>query len=147
MARRSYAELRNLFYIYLFWFLAGAVMHEVFYDIQENFYTAQNWLFDFYNLAGMFQLSLTSMSAVFCFTNIGLLIYLTERRANRLAYSTVIRKQIIQIISIGWLVYSAREISQFFAPMYYDHNFIDIGMALIASLLLMIPPLLIKPQD
>ena len=100
--------------------LGGIFMHAFFFDVQENFYTGTNHLCQLYVAAGIWQLSLTSATAVFYTTSVGLLIVLIIAEFK---YTREVRFFLLGLIAAGIVV------------------------AALASLILALPLIVIRPTD
>lgn len=132
-----------LIWFYVATFFGGTFLHGFLFNVQENFYTGTNDLYQLYMAAGIWQLSLTSASAVFYTTSVGLLIVLII--ADR--YTAKVRFFLLGLIAAGIVVYAGYEIFQVFFPAYYDRNFLDIAVATLASLILALPAIFVRPTD
>lgn len=133
-----------IFWAYLTLGFGGVFLHGFFFNIQENFYTGTNDLYQWYLAAGMWQLSLTSASAVFFAEGIVATVLFIVAEFN---YTRMFRFILVATVIAGQLVYTAYELYQFFYPTYFDHNFLDIVVAAVANLIMVLPVLLIPPQD
>lgn len=133
-----------IFWAYVTLGFGGMFLHAFFFDVQENFYTSTNHLYQWYLAAGMWQLSLTSASAVFFAEGIVATVLFIVAEFN---YTRMFRFILVATVIAGQLVYSSYEIYQFFNPAYFDHNFLDIVVAAVANLIMVLPAILIRPQD
>lgn len=142
--RKKPVRARGIFLFYLAVTFGGMLLHGLLFNIQENFYTGINGWYDWYVQAGVWQLSLTSATAVFFSTGILLVIILI---ISDFQYTTKIRRFLLGVIFVGLVIYAGYETYQAITQPYFDHNFLDIVVAAGASLFLALPAIMIRPTD
>lgn len=145
--QKKYGQLSKVFYSYAYLAVLGGILHLIGLSIQSNFYSKSNGFFELYQAAGIFQLSITSGTAVFLFTGIGLAAYCVIQRDLNLEYSRRSWWRMVGLVLLGGVVYSGYEFYQFLFPEYYDRPLLDVLVAWIATLVLLVPLLLLPPKS
>lgn len=145
-APKKNSSLSALFFVYGGIALFGGVLHFIGLIIQSNFYVGRNILYWLYQAAGMFQLSITSATAVWLFTSFGACMYCLMQQDIRREYSRKFWRNLFWLVIFGGIVYSAYEIYQMMFPEYHDYPWRDILLAWFATGTLLIPLLFLPPK-